>query len=113
MRETDCSQQKLQELRRKPRPTSSQNEVVGILNVQARDTMKYVKRSEQFLNVQKTDVPWPVLHLESGLQSIGCTAVSATAVVENDGQFAQASPEEALLSQAASAANVFVLRIFG
>ena len=75
--------------------------------------MKYVKRSQQFLDVQKTDFPWPVLYGESSLQSLGRTAVSATGMVKNDGQFAQASPEEALLSQAASAANVFVLRIFG
>src|ERR1700686_3173750 len=106
--ETNCSLEKHQELRREPRPAFSQNEVVGVLNMQACDAMKHVERGEQFLHVQKTHVPRLVLHGESGLQGIRCTAVSSTGVVENNCQFAQESPDRALPAEPASATNIFV-----
>ena len=112
MSNTDCSLENQQELRREPRPALSQNQIVGVFDVQAGDAVKHIQRGEHFLHIQKTDFPRPVLHCQSGLQSVGCTAVPSTRVVENDRQLAQASPDRALPGQPGSAANIFVFCIF-
>src|SRR5580700_8527466 len=111
MSDADSSQKNLQQLRRESRPTLSENQVVGIFNVQAGGTMQYIERTQQFLNVQQAHVPGEILRRECGLQSIRGTAMPSTGVVKNNRQFAQEAPDAAL-PQTRSAGNVFVFGIF-
>jgi hypothetical protein len=126
MVETDGPLQKDQELRREARPASAEDQVVGVLNAQARGATKQVEGIEQFLNVEEADVPRMFLPGESGFESVRCTLMSSAGVVENDSQFAQESPDvrsgKWVIREAArktvppveltSATNALVLAIF-
>ena len=89
---TDGPLQNQQELRSEARPASAENQVVGVLNAQARGATKQVEGVEQFLNIKKGDVPGILLRGERGFESLRCTLMSSASVVKNYGQFAQESP---------------------
>ena len=46
-----------QQLRRKTRPAFAQDQIVSVLNAQAGGAANQVERIEQFLNVEKSDIP--------------------------------------------------------
>jgi len=73
----------------KARPAFAQDQVVGVLNAQAGGAPNQVEGIEQFLNVEKTDVPGMFLAGERGSERVGGTLMSSAGVVKNDGQFAQ------------------------
>ncbi len=93
MVETDGSLQNEQQLLCEARPAFAQDQVVGVLNAQTRGATNQVEGIEQFLNVEKSDFPWMFLPRESRFESVCCAAMSSAGMVENDGQFAQWSPE--------------------
>jgi hypothetical protein len=111
-----------QKLRREARPAFAQDQVVGVLNAQARGAAKQVEGIEQFLNVEEGDVPRMFLPGKRGFESVRCTLMSSAGVVENDSQFAQESPDVRLGKwvicktvppvQLESAANALILAIF-
>jgi hypothetical protein len=92
MVETDGRLKNDQELGREARPAFAEDQVVGVLNAEAGGAANQVEGIEQFLNVEKSDVPGMFLAGESGFESVGGAPMSSASVVENDGQFAQESP---------------------
>ena len=92
MVKTNGPLQNHEELRRKARPAFAEDQVVGVLNAQARGATNQVEGIEQFLNVEKIDVPGVCLAGERGFESVRCTLMSSAGVVKNDGQFAQEAP---------------------
>ncbi len=78
--------------RREPRPTLSEEQIVAVLNSQARGSVNKVNRLQQFLQVQKVDVPGMILGLKEGLQRSGSTAVSTTCVMKNDREVMHCQP---------------------
>ena len=86
MVQLDGALKKGQQGRRKPGPPLLQDQVVAILNAQARGAMDKVNRIQQFLQVQKLDVPGMILLFEDCLQGPGGTPVSAARIVKNYGE---------------------------
>src|SRR5712692_621046 len=109
MVETDGPLQNEQQRRRETRPAFAQDQVVSVLNAQARGATNQIEWIEQLLNVEKADFPRLFLGGENRFESFRCTLMSSARVVENDGQFAQWSPESV---EWPLAANTLVLAIF-
>ena len=79
-------------MRREAGPAFAEDQVVSVLNAQARGAANQVERVEQLLNVEKSNFPRRFLPGESVFESLSGTLMSSAGVVENDGQFAQESP---------------------
>ena len=78
--------------RRKSRPTFSQEKIIAVLNSQPCGPVNKVNRIQQFLQVQKVNVPGMILGLEHCLQCSGGAAVSTTCVVKNDREVMHCQP---------------------
>jgi hypothetical protein len=85
MVKTDGPLEKDQELRCKARPAFAENQVVGVLNSQARGATNHIEGIEQFLNVEEADVPGMFLAGESGFEGFRCALMASAGVVENNG----------------------------
>ena len=92
MRDANARLQKRKQLRRGTRPPLFQDEVVAILYANATDLANQVKPIEFFLDVEQGDIPRFGLGCKNGLQGVGCTAMPATGIDENDGQLTHGSP---------------------
>src|ERR1700678_4506463 len=89
----DRSLQKNQQLRRNTGPAFSQDQVIDILNAQARRAAHQVEGIKQFLKVEKSNLPGIFLFAESGPERIRSATMSAAGMMVNDSQFAQQSPD--------------------
>ena len=85
MIKADGALQNDQKLGREARPASTEDQVIRVLNSQARGPTKQVEGIEQFLNVENAHVPGMFLAGESGFEGFRCTLMSSAGVVENDG----------------------------
>jgi len=65
------------------RPAFAQHQVVEILQPHARDLAENVERIEQFLQIDETHLPRPLLRLDDLPQSVGCRAMAAACVKKN------------------------------
>ena len=85
MIKTDGGLQNDEKLGRETRPPSAEDQVVGVLNSQARRPTNHIERIEQFLNIENADVPGMFLAGESGFEGFGCATMASASVMENDG----------------------------
>lgn len=72
-----------------PCPALSQDQVVNVFNMEAGGTAHDIQGSEQFLNVEKANIPGYSLGGEFISEGLGRTAMASAGVMENDGQLSQ------------------------
>ncbi len=85
---TDRALKNEQELRREAGPAFAEDQIIGVLNAQAGGATNQVEGIEQFLNVEKADIPGTLLGGESGFEGFRGALMASAGVMVNDGKFA-------------------------
>ena len=88
----DSALQKHQKLRRQARPAFSQQQVVAILQPVSGGPMNHINRIQQFLQIQKANIPRILLLLEDRLQRSSGVAMSTTRIVKHNGEVTHDQP---------------------